>query len=198
MPASGNRAKQRSENAGEGAARQKHVQVFLDIGAARFDAPEGFVDRREHEDVHARDGEQEGRGHQCARHAADGFDVLDLVLERRSAQSDCDCPAPHDGRMPERKEKANRGGPLALLHELSGDVVDGGDMVGVDGVAQSKGVGQKGGSELDREIPKRDESPAPGCNVSDSKDRIEDNNRPACALRVVAQPSYYNAFLVNI
>jgi hypothetical protein len=44
--------------------------------------------------------------------------------------------------MTERKEKAGRQRPLVLAHQLAHDVVDGRDMVGIDGVPEPEDVGQ--------------------------------------------------------
>ncbi len=40
-----------------------------------------------------------------------------------------------DGRVAQRKHQPHRDGPFALLHQFAGDVVDGGDVVGVHRVA---------------------------------------------------------------
>ena len=39
---------------------------------------------------------------------------------------------------PSEKKKPDREGPLAFLHQLAHDVVDGGDVVGVEGVPQAE------------------------------------------------------------
>ena len=56
-----------------------------------------------------------------------------------------------DGGVAEREHEADGDGALALLHELAGDVVDGGDVVGVDGVAQAEAVGEQRGAEQERD-----------------------------------------------
>ena len=45
--------------------------------------------------------------------------------------------------MAEREEQADGDRPLALLHEFARGIVDGGDMVGVDRVAQAEGIGEQ-------------------------------------------------------
>ena len=52
-----------------------------------------------------------------------------------------------DGRMAEREEQADADRALAFLHQLARDVVDGGDMVGVDRMAQPEHVGEQRGAE---------------------------------------------------
>ena len=45
-------------------------------------------------------------------------------------------------RMAEREEEPDRERLLALLHQLAHDIVDGGDVVGVEGVAQAEHIGE--------------------------------------------------------
>ena len=58
--------------------------------------------------------------------------------------------------MAEREIEPERDRPLALLHQLAGGVVDGGDMVGIDGVAQPEAVGEEAGGEQDRMVVEGD------------------------------------------
>jgi len=45
--------------------------------------------------------------------------------------------------MAEREVEAHRHRSAALLHEFAGDVVDGGDVIGIDGVARAETVGEQ-------------------------------------------------------
>ena len=56
----------------------------------------------------------------------------------------------HDRRVAEREEEADEDRPLPVLHELADDIVDGGDVVGVDGVAQPEDVGEEGRAQQHR------------------------------------------------
>ena len=60
------------------------------------------------------------------------------VSSAAAVDGDGDRGQHHHGRMAEREEEADRDRPLALLHQLARDVVDGGDVIGVDGVAQRR------------------------------------------------------------
>ena len=51
--------------------------------------------------------------------------------------------AEHDRRVPEREEEADAHRALAVLQQLAGRVVDRGDVVGVEGVAEAEGVGER-------------------------------------------------------
>ena len=50
---------------------------------------------------------------------------------------------------PSEKNKPDRHGSLAFLHQLARYVVDRRDVVGVEGVPQPEGIGQESRSELD-------------------------------------------------
>ena len=55
-----------------------------------------------------------------------------------------------DERMPEREEQPGRDRPFAFLHELAHHIVDGGDVIGIDGVAQSQHISEHCGAEKRR------------------------------------------------
>jgi hypothetical protein len=42
--------------------------------------------------------------------------------------------------VPKREEESDGDGALTLVHELSGRIVDGGDVVGIDRVSQAEAV----------------------------------------------------------
>ena len=68
----------------------------------------------------------------------------------------------HDDRgVTEREEETHRVGRLALLHQFSDDVVDGGDMVGIEGVPKAEDVSQKGRAEQRRPVHECDPCPQP-------------------------------------
>src|ERR1700679_2250246 len=75
--------------------------------------------------------------------------------------------------MSEREEEAGRDRPLALLHQLSGHVVDGGDMIGVDRVTKPERIGERSGPEQDRLIAKLHECPEPCQHIRRSENDIE-------------------------
>ena len=74
---------------------------------------------------------------------ADLLDRIEARRERRGGERDADRHQHHDGRVTEREEEADADWTLALLHQLAGDVVDRGDMIGVDRVAQAERIGQQ-------------------------------------------------------
>ena len=67
----------------------------------------------------------------------------------------------HHRRMAEREEQADAERPLALLHQLARDIVDGGDVVGVDGMAQAEAVGEQRRAEQQRLVVEHRGTPTP-------------------------------------
>lgn len=47
----------------------------------------------------------------------------------------------YDGGVPEREEEARRIGRLTILHKLSDDIIDGCNVVGIEGMPKAKHVG---------------------------------------------------------
>jgi hypothetical protein len=79
----------------------------------------------------------------------------------------------------DRKEKADRDRTLTVLHQFARDVVDRGDMVGVDRVAQTEAIGQQAGAEQQRMAVKSDERPDPGANIEDGENAINGDDASA-------------------
>src|ERR1700692_67649 len=74
--------------------------------------------------------------------------------------------------MSQRKEEADGDRPLALLHQLARDVVDRRNVVGIDGVTKPEAVGQNRGSDQNRLMRERDESPDPGRQIGKNKQAV--------------------------
>ena len=75
--------------------------------------------------------------------------------------------------MAEGEEEADSDGALALVHELAGDVVDGGDVVGVHGVTEAEAVGEEGGAEEHGEAMEGNDGPGPRTEIEDGEDGID-------------------------
>jgi len=75
--------------------------------------------------------------------------------------------------MAKREEQANVGGIFTLLNQLAGDAVDRGNVIGIDGVSQSKTIGQKRRAELHRPIVEQPRSDDPCADV----ERAKQNNQ---------------------
>src|SRR5258708_7768546 len=78
----------------------------------------------------------------------------------------------HDGGVPERKEKTDREWPFAVLNQFSGYIVDGGDVICINRMAQSQAVRKQRGAQLHRVIWEELERPNARRNVCTHKERI--------------------------
>ena len=142
MPARSNQSEQRAEDAREQPApREQRVEVLLHIGTATANAMERAIDRDEDDQIHDCDRQQEQRGRQRANDAAHVAQCGELLIEGHRGRGDGDRREHHDGRMSEGEEQPDGDRALTLLHQLARDVVDRGDVVGVDGVPQAEAVG---------------------------------------------------------
>ena len=162
------------EEAGEKSAiGEEKIEVLIDIGLAGADAGEGAIDGDEHDDVDDGDGEQEETRNEGADEAADGAGRVHSVLKSERGGGDDDRADDDDGGVAEREHEADSDGALALLHELAGDVVDGGDVVRVDRVAEAEAVGEQGGAEQEREVAEGDDGPEPCSGVENKEQAID-------------------------
>lgn len=89
--------------------------------------------------------------------------------------------------MPERKEKADRKGPPFVLHQLAHDIIDGRDMVGIEGVAQSERIGEDGSAHQHRPVGKADPSPKPGGYIGGDQDSVDDGSFASGVLRPIVE-----------
>jgi len=81
--------------------------------------------------------------------------------------------------MTEREQEADGDGPLAVLHELSRDIVDGGDVIGVHGVAEAEAVSKKRGAKKHGIAVKRDGSPKPRAEVENGEKDVDADDATA-------------------
>jgi hypothetical protein len=75
--------------------------------------------------------------------------------------------------MANREPEADADRPLALLHQLAGDVVDGRDMIGIDGVAQTETVGQKRSAYQQGMVAERQQCPRPDSDIYDDQQSVD-------------------------
>ncbi len=67
--------------------------------------------------------------------------------------------------MAYRKEEANADRPLVRLHQLTRYVVDGGDVIGINGAAQAERPRQQGCAQQDGKVAKAGKRPNPGYDI---------------------------------
>jgi hypothetical protein len=75
--------------------------------------------------------------------------------------------------MAQTKEKADRGRPLAFLHQPPRHVVDRSNMVRIDGVTQSKAIGEHCRSQKDRLMHERRNGPYPCPDIGECEQCID-------------------------
>ena len=75
--------------------------------------------------------------------------------------------------MTQREKEPGGIGRLGFPHQLADEVIDGGDMVGIDGVSQAKDVGQEGGAEQGRPVGEGAPGPQPGSDIGEDQQHIK-------------------------
>src|SRR6266481_3642079 len=131
------------------AAAQENVEIISRVPASLANGLEALPNSTQYQQIHRRNGEQKGcRG--CGRdHTADLRKTL-KARQRAHSERDESCRNQHDRGVPERKEKTVREWPFAVLNQFSGYIVDGGDVICINRMAQSQAVGKYRGAQLHR------------------------------------------------
>ena len=106
-------------------------------------------------------GEQKERRDERADDAADALELLEMGGQHGCRRGNAGGGQDHHGGMADGEEEADTDRALALLHQLAGDVVDGRDVVGVDGVAQAEAIGEQGGAQQDGLMAEYQQRPGP-------------------------------------
>jgi hypothetical protein len=174
VPAPADEAEQwPKEAADHAAAVQQFVQRDLIEAATFAGLAERRVDVGQHDHVDRRDDEQEQRRHRRADDAAHLPEFGEPGLDRRGRERNRGGGRDHHGRMAERKEQTDGHRPLAILHELAGDIVDCGDVVGIDRVTQPERVRDDGAPEQHRMVVEEQERGRPGGAVRGEQDGVD-------------------------
>ena len=71
------------------------------------------------------------------------------------------------GRVAQREHEADRNRPLPVLHQFAGYIVDGSYVIGIDGVAQTKAIGEERCSQKYWVMVKRHSRPEPRAKIKD-------------------------------
>ena len=118
-------------------------------------------DAAENDEIDDGDCQQKERRRPRADDAADHLEFVEVTAQRERRGRNRRHGDRHDKRMTERKKQTNRNRPLALLHQLAHDIVDRGDMIRIDGVAQTEHISENSGAEQRRPPGQCDNSPCP-------------------------------------
>ncbi len=74
--------------------------------------------------------------------------------------------------MTQREKEANGDGTLVLLHQLAGDIVNGSNMIGIDGMAETVAPGKQRRSEEHGIVVKRQDRVEPTTYISCEQEEI--------------------------
>src|SRR5580700_1710533 len=110
---------------------------------------------------------------------------------RRRAQN-------NNGRVTEREHEADCHRPFALLHQLSGHIIDRCDMVRIYGMPKPKAVGKKGGAHQSGIVTKRNEGPHPRRQIESKQHGIDSPNLPARVASYVVEQCLNTALHASI
>ncbi len=123
------------------------VELPLELGlvvVARAHPPEDAEDADERGEVDQADEHEEDSRDRGPPHRRDLLELRAVVGKRPGERADAEGEQhdhrEDDGRVAEAEPEADAHRPLALAHQLAGRVVDGGDVVGVEGVPHAEGV----------------------------------------------------------
>ncbi len=135
----------------EAAVGQQYIEFFL-LVAAGLRLPPHLDDANQHHQVEGGDEVQEaGRDHG----ADDPAGAREALLEpacRLGRERDPDRQREDDAGVPEREEEADPERAFALLQQVPGGVVDGADVIGVEGMPQPEAIGE-GGRAGEYQVP---------------------------------------------
>src|SRR5439155_16750947 len=130
------------------AALQQQLLELLALVAAALHLPPDLHDADEHDQVQDPDEPEERPRHRRPDHAADRLEGLEVALDGLGREGDREREAEDDRRVAEREEEPDPQRALALLHEEPGGVVDGRDVVGVEGVPKPEAVREGAGARV--------------------------------------------------
>jgi len=85
----------------------------------------------------------------------------------------------NDRGMTQGEEQAHRHGSFSFLHQFAGHVVDGRDMIGIEGVSKTEAVSEHGRSQKNREIMKSNECPGPCGNICGKEQSVNADYPPS-------------------
>jgi hypothetical protein len=90
----------------------------------------------------------------------------------------------------ERKPKTDTDRTPAVLDEFARDIVNGGNVIGIDCVPHAQTIGEECGAEQRRMLATATERPRPGGEISDDQKPIEDGE-PATQMGAVKAKHLY-------
>jgi hypothetical protein len=177
VPASGDGREERAQDTKKKSLPRK--QIVKRVFRRRLAAPcgsKGAINRNQDRHVHDRDNQQKGCGDTRSYQSAYALEPVELCLQRADGKRHKQVRDDDDGRMSEGKEETGRDRLLSFLHQLSRDVVDGSDVIGIHGMPKAERVGQRSGPEQQWLFPELHEGPDPGENVCANQDGVKEDD----------------------
>ena len=104
---------------------------------------------------------------------------FEIQLQSERGQRDCERRQKHHAGMAKRKPETDTERTPAILDELARNVVDGGNVIGIDCVPHAEAIRKECGAKQSRMIATATKSPRPGGEVCDDQKSIEDNESTA-------------------
>ena len=97
----------------------------------------------QHDQIEKTDQEQEGAGDRCADVAADVLEARNLRIDGLRRDRQARGEREDDRRVAKREEEADTHRAFAVLQQLARGVVDRRNVIGVEGMPKTEGVGQR-------------------------------------------------------
>jgi len=141
--------------ADEAAALGQAVELVGRQSSAGAQATEGQPQRAQDDQV----GDRQRKQQQCrdarSDDAADAAQFLEAFPQHGGARGNARDGQGHHGRMSKGEVETQRERRAAFPAQLAGHRINGGDMVGIDGVTQAKTIGDQRRAEQQRPIAER-------------------------------------------
>src|SRR5579863_5119322 len=93
--------------------------------------------------------------------------------------------------MTDGEKEADRDRPLPILHQLAGDVIDGRDVIGVNGVAETEAVDEERDAKRRRAIVKGEERPNPGADIQQGEHAVDGYKARPEIRRAIVEESFH-------
>src|SRR5581483_5418765 len=188
VPALGDELEEPAEGLRHEAARDQLVREGVTIVLPAAHVAEDADDLQEDDEVEDADEDEEDARHGRPDRGADALETAlgsavtdDALHDGLRGESECERDEEDHGRMAEAEEEPDADGPPALLQQLARGVVDRGDVIGVERVAQPERVREPAQAHEGRVCRALRENEAPADRVQQHDDRSEPEEPEALA-----------------
>jgi hypothetical protein len=95
------------------------------------------------------------------------------MLQGKCRPGNCRSPDHDDGRMPEREHEPDGNWALSILHQFPGDIIDGCNMIRIDGVPQAEAIREECSPQKDRVAMEGNGCPQPRTKIEPQQDAVD-------------------------